>query len=181
MKTIIEDQEGRHDWSILNFFLNRLSVFLESTEKLNLQFFFRFVKIKQNENFLKMYCQFWLVDIIRNNISKHKWSSILFDSNKDKPSIFYTLQKTFKKVFYHYFGRSMKKHFPRVTLREKKTNFFCEIPFLVQNSLPCLSNSDDLAIQVWPIGKVMRRGFKEHHMMQVPITENQLGSMQMKQ
>ena len=26
---------------------------------------------------------------------------------------------------------------------------------------------------------VMRRDFNEHHMMQVPITENQLGTMQM--
>ena len=27
--------------------------------------------------------------------------------------------------------------------------------------------------------EVMRRDFNEHHMMQVPITENQLGTMQM--
>ena len=37
----------------------------------------------------------------------------------------------------------------------------------------------DLTIQVWHTVEVMRRDFNEHHMMQVPITENQLGTMQM--
>ena len=36
-----------------------------------------------------------------------------------------------------------------------------------------------IPIQVWHIVEVMRRDFTEHHMMQVPITENQLGTMQM--
>ena len=37
----------------------------------------------------------------------------------------------------------------------------------------------DILIQVWHMVDVMRRDFNEHHMMQVPITENQLGTMQM--
>ena len=37
----------------------------------------------------------------------------------------------------------------------------------------------DIPIQVWHMVEVMRRDFNEHHMMQVPITENQLGTMQM--
>ena len=37
----------------------------------------------------------------------------------------------------------------------------------------------DIAIQVWHMVEVMRRDFNEHHMTQVPITENQLGTMQM--
>ena len=37
----------------------------------------------------------------------------------------------------------------------------------------------DIPIQVWHMVEVMRRDFKEHHMMQAPITENQLGTMQM--
>ena len=37
----------------------------------------------------------------------------------------------------------------------------------------------DIPIQVWHMVEVMQRGFNEHHMMQVPITENQLGTMQM--
>ena len=37
----------------------------------------------------------------------------------------------------------------------------------------------DIPIQVWHMVEVMRRDFREHHMMQVPITENQLGTMQM--
>ena len=37
----------------------------------------------------------------------------------------------------------------------------------------------DIPIQVWHMVKVMRKDFNEHHMMQVPITENQLGTMQM--
>ena len=37
----------------------------------------------------------------------------------------------------------------------------------------------DIPIQVWHMVEVMRRDFSEHHMMQVPITENQLGTMQM--
>ena len=37
----------------------------------------------------------------------------------------------------------------------------------------------DIPIQVWHMVEVMRRYFNEQHMMQVPITENQLGTMQM--
>ena len=37
----------------------------------------------------------------------------------------------------------------------------------------------DIPIQVWHMVEVMRRDFIEHHVMQVPITEIQLGSMQM--
>ena len=37
----------------------------------------------------------------------------------------------------------------------------------------------DMPIQVWHMVEVMRRDFNEHHMMQVPITENQLEEMQM--
>ena len=37
----------------------------------------------------------------------------------------------------------------------------------------------DIPIQVWHMVEVMRWDFNEHHMMQVPITENQLGTMQM--
>ena len=37
----------------------------------------------------------------------------------------------------------------------------------------------DIPIQVWHMVEVMRRDFNEHHMMQVPSTENQLGRMQM--
>ena len=37
----------------------------------------------------------------------------------------------------------------------------------------------DIPIQVWHIVEVMRRDFSEHHMMQVPITANQLRTMQM--
>ena len=37
----------------------------------------------------------------------------------------------------------------------------------------------DITIQVWHIVEVMRRYFNEHHMKQVPITENQLGTKQM--
>ena len=37
----------------------------------------------------------------------------------------------------------------------------------------------DIPIQVWHMVEVMRRDFNEHHMMQVPITENQLEEMQM--
>ena len=36
----------------------------------------------------------------------------------------------------------------------------------------------DIRIQVWHMVEVMRRNFNEHHMTQVPITENQLGTMQ---
>ena len=36
----------------------------------------------------------------------------------------------------------------------------------------------DIPIQVWHMVEVMRRDFSEHHMMQNPITENQLGTMQ---
>ena len=34
----------------------------------------------------------------------------------------------------------------------------------------------DIPIQVWHMVEVMRRDFNEYHMMQVPITENQLGA-----
>ena len=37
----------------------------------------------------------------------------------------------------------------------------------------------DIPIQVWLIVEVMQRDFNEHHKMQVPITENQLGTTQM--
>ena len=37
----------------------------------------------------------------------------------------------------------------------------------------------DIPIQVWHMVYVMQRDFSEHHMMQVPITENQLGAIQM--
>ena len=37
----------------------------------------------------------------------------------------------------------------------------------------------DIPIQVRHMVEVIRRDFNEHHMMQVPITENQLGTMQM--
>ena len=37
----------------------------------------------------------------------------------------------------------------------------------------------DISIQIWHTVEVMRRDFNEHHMMQVPITENQLEEMQM--
>ena len=37
----------------------------------------------------------------------------------------------------------------------------------------------DIPIQVWHMVEVMRRDFNEHHMTQVPITENQSGTMQM--
>ena len=37
----------------------------------------------------------------------------------------------------------------------------------------------NIPIQVWQMVEVMRRDFSEHHMMQVPITENQLRTMQM--
>ena len=37
----------------------------------------------------------------------------------------------------------------------------------------------DISIKVWQMVEVMRRDFNEHHMMQVPITENQLGTMQL--
>ena len=37
----------------------------------------------------------------------------------------------------------------------------------------------DIPIQVWHMVEVMRRDFSEHHMTQVPMTENQLEEMQM--
>ena len=37
----------------------------------------------------------------------------------------------------------------------------------------------DIPIQVWHMVEVMRRDFNEHHIIQVPPTENQLGEMQM--
>ena len=37
----------------------------------------------------------------------------------------------------------------------------------------------DIPIQVWQMVEVMRRDFNEHHMTQVPMTENQLEEMQM--
>ena len=36
-----------------------------------------------------------------------------------------------------------------------------------------------IPIQVWHMVEVMRRDFNEHHMTQVPMTENQLEEMQM--
>ena len=36
-----------------------------------------------------------------------------------------------------------------------------------------------IPIQVWHMEEVMLRDFTEHHVTQVPITENQLGTMQM--
>ena len=37
----------------------------------------------------------------------------------------------------------------------------------------------DIPIQVWHMVEVMRRDFSKHHMMQVTITESQLGTMQL--
>ena len=37
----------------------------------------------------------------------------------------------------------------------------------------------DIPIQVWHMVEVIRRDFNEHHITQVPPTENQLGEMQM--
>ena len=37
----------------------------------------------------------------------------------------------------------------------------------------------DIPIQVWNMVEVMRRDFNEHHMTQVPMQENQLGTKQM--
>ena len=37
----------------------------------------------------------------------------------------------------------------------------------------------DIPIQVWHMVEVMRRDFNEHHMTQVPMTDNQLEEMQM--
>ena len=37
----------------------------------------------------------------------------------------------------------------------------------------------DIPIQVWLMVELMQRDFNEHHMMHVPITENQFGTMQM--
>ena len=37
----------------------------------------------------------------------------------------------------------------------------------------------DIPTQVWHMVEVMRRDFNEHHITQVPPTENQLGEMQM--
>ena len=42
--------------------------------------------------------------------------------------------------------------------------------FLLQMGIP---------IQVWHMVEVTQRDFNEHHMMQVPMTENQLGEMQL--
>ena len=39
----------------------------------------------------------------------------------------------------------------------------------------------DISVQVWPMVEVMPRDFNDHHMMQVPMNENQLGEMQMKE
>ena len=36
----------------------------------------------------------------------------------------------------------------------------------------------DIPIQIWHMVELMRRDFNEHHMIQVPITENQLGTVQ---
>ena len=37
----------------------------------------------------------------------------------------------------------------------------------------------DIPIQVWHMVEEMRRDFNEHHITQVPPTENQLGEMPM--
>ena len=37
----------------------------------------------------------------------------------------------------------------------------------------------DIPIQIWHMVELMRRGFSEYHIKQVPMTENQLGDMQM--
>ena len=37
----------------------------------------------------------------------------------------------------------------------------------------------EIPIQDWHMVEVMQMDFNEHHMMQVPITENQLGTRQM--
>ena len=37
----------------------------------------------------------------------------------------------------------------------------------------------DIPIQVWHMMEVMRRDFNEQHITQVPMTENQIGEMQM--
>ena len=37
----------------------------------------------------------------------------------------------------------------------------------------------DIPIQVWNMVEVVRTYFNEHHLIHVPITENQLGTMQM--
>ena len=37
----------------------------------------------------------------------------------------------------------------------------------------------DIPIQVWYVVEVLRRDFNDHHMMQVPMTENHFGEMQM--
>ena len=42
----------------------------------------------------------------------------------------------------------------------------------------CLARMD-IPIQVWHMVEMMQRNFNEHHMMQIPITENQLGTKQM--
>ena len=39
----------------------------------------------------------------------------------------------------------------------------------------------DIPIQVWHMVEVMRRDFNEYRITQVPMTENQLGEMQMKE
>ena len=39
----------------------------------------------------------------------------------------------------------------------------------------------DIPIQVWHMVEVMRRDINEHHMMQVPLTENQLREKQLKE
>ena len=37
----------------------------------------------------------------------------------------------------------------------------------------------DIPIQVWHMAELMRRDFNEHHMTQVPTTENQFEEMRM--
>ena len=54
-----------------------------------------------------------------------------------------------------------------VQIQERET---VSVIFMVRMAIP---------IQVWHMVEVMRRDFNEHHMTQVPITENQLGTMQM--
>ena len=54
-----------------------------------------------------------------------------------------------------------------VQIQERET---VSAVFLAQMNIP---------IQVWHMVEVMQRDFNEHHMTQVTITENQLGTMQM--
>ena len=58
-----------------------------------------------------------------------------------------------------------------------------DIPIQVWHECPSLARvflaQMDIPIQVWHMVEVLRRDFNEHHITQVPPTENQLGEMQM--